>query len=299
MKNKIISILAVTTLIGASVHADIALADGLSAYGYIDQVVVDAENAPRDGNLAEYEIGLSFSPAESQFSAVAELSYDGSGSSRFETVAVNYQHSDALSVHIGRLYTFQGLERPDAPDNNFISYAGFDRVDSDQSLYGADYAHGIAAVYSLGDINLAAWSQTDSNPIKQYAASYSGIENLTVGVAIIDYNDDTESTNFHAVYELGDLTISAENVDTDNTLARTGAIDITSLAVAYNLGDTTVAVRSVDGDYNGADYEKTSIAAFHALSDNVAVGVEYSDEDLEGLSPVSAKGFGVELLYVF
>ena len=298
MKNKIISLFAGVAFIGTIANADIAIGEDLTAFGYIDQVVTDLEGGDnREGSLGEYEIGLRFTPAESQFSAVAELSYDHATSgAEFETVAVSYQHNEALSFHIGRLYTFQGLESDDAPENDFISYAGRD-IDNDGSaddLYGANYAHGIAAVYNVGDINIAAWSQADSNPIKQYAASYSGIDNLTLGVAIIDYNDNTESTNFHAVYELGDFTISAENVDSDNA-AKT--LDVTSVSVAYNLGDTTIAVRSVDGDYNnGNDYEKVSVAAFHALSDNVSVGVEYSDEDDNG---TDSSGYGVELLYVF
>ena len=289
MKNKITCLLAGVALFGASANADIAIADGLSTYGYIDMVAIDAEGAPRDSDLVEYEVGLSYAPAESQWSAVAELSYTDTGDSAFETVAVSYQYSDALSVHLGQLYTFQGLESDDAPDNDFISYSG----SGGEDLYGANYAEGIAVAYSAGGINLAVWSQADSNPIKQYAATYSGIDNLTLGIAVIDYNDSTDSTNIHAVYEIGDFTISAENVDSDNA-AKT--LDVTSVAVAYNLGDTTIAVRSVDGDYAGVDYEKTSIAAFHSLSDNVAVGIEYSDEEL-GVAEL--KGVGVELLYVF
>ena len=291
MKNKIISLLAGVSLFGATAYADIALADGLSAFGYIDLTATDAEGDPRTSDLVEYEIGLSFTPAGSKWSAVAELSYqpDADDLASFETVAVSYQHSDALSVHIGQLYTFQGLESDDAPDNDFITYAGRDGDD----LYGANYAEGIAVVYTAGDFNLAAWSQADANPVKQYAASYSGIDNLTLGVAVIDYNDSTDSTNIHATYEFGDFTISAENVDSDNAAK---ILDVTSVALAYNLGDTTVAVRSVDGDYAGVDYEKTSIAAFHSLSDNVAVGAEYSDEELGG---VDTKGVAVELLYVF
>ena len=66
------------------------------------------------------------------------------------------------------------------------------------------------------------------------------------------------------------------------------------------MGDTTLAVRAVDGEYgpNGEqDYEKVSVSAFKALSDNVAVGLEYSEEEL-GANP-SVDGFAAELLYVF
>ena len=295
MKNKITCLLAGAALFGATANADIAIADGLNAYGYIDMNAVDADNDARDGELAEYELGLSFSPAESQWSAVAELSYTDAGDSKFETVAVNYQHSDALSVHIGNLYTFQGLEGHDAPENDFISYAGRD-IDGDgvnDDLYGADFDEGIAVAYSAGDISLAVYSGIDSDPVKQYAASYSGIENLNLGVAIIDYDDSTDSTNIHATYEMGDFTISAENVDSDNAAK---ILDVTSVAVAYNMGDTTVAVRSAEGDYDGADYDSVSVAAYHAFNDNVSAGIEYRDEDNNG---VDNSSIGVQLLYVF
>ena len=304
MKNKIISLLAGVALFGATANADIAIAEGLTAYGYIDMGATDFESGTagvdgdRSQDFTEYEIGLSFSPAESQWSAVVELSYGkagddsnqpGSGATTsFETAAVTYQHNDALSFSFGNLYTFQGLESDDAPNNDFISYAGRNGDD----LYAANYVEGIAAVYSQGDITLAAWAEGSANSSFQYYASYSGIENLTLAVAIIEYDPVTvgDSTNVMATYEIGDFTISAENVDTDNDL------DVTSVAVAYNLGDTTIAVRSVDGDYGTTNYEKASIAAFHALSDNVAAGIEYSDEEF---GTNESKGVAVELLYVF
>jgi hypothetical protein len=290
MKNKITCLLAGVALFGATANADIVLADGLSAYGYIDMVAFDTEGAARDADLTEYEIGLSFSPAESQWSAVAELSYDD-GVSSFETVAVTYQHSAALSFSFGNIYTYQGLEGHDAPENDFISYAGTGSTD----LYSADFAEGISADYSAGDITLGVWAEATGSADFEYYAAYTGIENLALAVAIADNDDNSETTNIMATYEMGDFTISAENVDTENALG-VSTLDVTSVSVAYSMGDTTLAVRSVDGDYGAASYEKTSVAAFRALSDNVAVGVEYSDEELAG---ADTKGVAVELLYVF
>ena len=297
MKNKITCLLAGAALFGATANADIAIGEGLTAYGYIDQVVTDLEGGDnREGSLGEYEIGLSFTPAESQFSAVAELSYDDATSgAEFETVAVTYQYSDALSFSAGNIYTYMGLESADAPNNSFISFAGSssDTVspNGDGFLYGATWGGGVAADYSAGDITLGVWSQVSNSPDLEYYAAYSGIENLTLSVALAENDGGDDVTNLMAVYELGDFTISAEDVDVDNTL------DVTSVSVAYGMGDTTIAVRSVDGDYTGTDYDKFSIAVFRALSDQVAVGVEYSDEDLDGV--LEAKGIGVELLYVF
>ena len=47
MKNKITSLLAGVALFGATANADIAIADGLSAYGYIDMVAEDLEGGAR------------------------------------------------------------------------------------------------------------------------------------------------------------------------------------------------------------------------------------------------------------
>ena len=289
MKNKITSLLAGVALFGATANADIAIADGLSAYGYIDMTAFDEEGDARTSDLVEYEIGLSFAPAESQWSAVAELSYqpDADDLTSLETVAVSYQYSDALSFTFGQVYTYMGLESADAPNNSFITFAG----PGNSMLYNdTTWAEGICADYSAGDITLGVWGEASANASFEYYAAYSGVENLTLSAAIADNRGPTDVVNIMAVYELGDITISAEDVDVD------GGIDVTSVSVAYALGDTTVAVRLVDGEDGADDYEKTSIAAFHSLNDNVAVGVEYYDEELDG---DDTKGVGVELLYVF
>lgn len=303
MKNKITCLLAGAALFGATANAEIVLADGLSASGYIDINATDLSNEDRSFDSTELEIGLNFTPAESAWSAVAELSYDindaANDAVNTETVAVTYQHSDALSFTFGQVYTYQGLESHDAPDNYFITYAG---VSDD--LYSVDFASGICVDYNISDISLGVWTSATSGADFEYYAAYTGIENLSLAVAIADNENDSETTNFMATYAYGDFTIMAENVDSEGFgLNDDGEdlinLDITAVTVAYSMGDTTLAVRAVDGEYGvdgDTDYEKVSVSAFHALSDNVAVGVEYSDLEIAG---DDADGFGVELLYVF
>ena len=298
MKNKITCLLAGAALFGATANADIAIADGLTAYGYIDMGAADTNrDEGRTQDFTEYEIGLSFTPAESQWSAVVELSYGKdaatAASTDFETATVTYQYSDALSFTAGNILSYQGLESYDAPNNNFITYAGSTLNDANGVMYSAGYAEGVSADYSAGDITLGVWAEASANASFEYYAAYSGIENLTLSAAIADNTTASgvgDTLNIMGVYEMGDFTISAENVDVDDTL------DLTSFAVAYGMGDTTIALRITEGDYDGTDYDKTSIAAFHALSDNVAAGVEYSDQEL---GDDDGKGFAVELLYVF
>ena len=229
MKNKITCLLAGAALFGATANAEIALADGLSASGYIDINAADNNVGDRTFQSTEFEIGLNFAPAESAWSATAELSYainptatnaGTTDETSLETVAVTYQHSDALSVTFGRIYTYQGLESHDAPDNNFISYAGAGGVD----LYSADFADGLSVDYSVGDIALGVWTDVISGSSFEYYAAYTGIENLTLAVAIADNDDanDSETTNFMATYEVGDFTIMAENVDSEGFGAKIG-----------------------------------------------------------------------------
>ena len=295
MKNKITCLLAGAALFGATANAEIALADGLSASGYIDINAADlSDGTNRTFESTEFEIGLNFAPAESAWTATAELSYEtavAGDETSLETVAITYQHTDALSLTFGRVYTYMGLESHDAPDNYFISYAGTASSD----LYSADFADGICVDYNVGDISLGVWSNVVNGSDFEYYAAYNGVENLSLAVAIADNESGSETTNIMATYEYGDFTIMAEDVDSEGFGATD--LDITSVTVAYSMGDTTFAVRSVDGAYGANDYEKVSVSAFQALSDNVAVGVEFSDEELENTG--TAEGFGVELLYVF
>jgi hypothetical protein len=62
------------------------------------------------------------------------------------------------------------------------------------------------------------------------------------------------------------------------------------------MGDRTVAVRLAEGDYGTEEYESTSVSVFQALSDNAAIGFEYSEQERDG---VETDGVAVELLYVF
>ena len=78
MKNKIPCLLAGAALFGATANAEIVLTDDLSLSGYID-IWLDSLDGEGDADLGvqEIELAFSFTPAESPWSAVAELSFDG------------------------------------------------------------------------------------------------------------------------------------------------------------------------------------------------------------------------------
>jgi hypothetical protein len=292
MKNKITCLLAGAALFGATANAEIVLTDDLSAYGYIDMALTDGDGTnDTDTAVAEFELGFAFTPAESAYSAVAELSFDGAGVTDFETVTISYQFSDSLSFTFGNILSYQGFETYDAAGLYQFSYAGAGGA----ALYSAGYAVGASADGSLGDIDYGVWiGDTDSGTNSfEYLLAYNGVENLTVKFI---YADDPgyETVNAWASYDIGDFTIAVESVDTDYEVGID--LDVQFIMVYYAMGDAGLTVRLSDGDYAGVEYEKFTISPSYAFSDNVFGLVEFSTEELGAVEQDTA---AVELIYSF
>ena len=292
MKNKITCLLAGAALFGATANAEIVLTDDLSAYGYIDMALTDGDGTnDTDTAVAEFELGFAFTPAESAYSAVAELSFDGAGVTDFETVTISYQFSDSLSFTFGNILSYQGFETYDATGLYQFSYAGAGGA----ALYSAGYAVGASADGSLGDIDYGVWiGDTDSGTNSfEYLLAYNGVENLTVKFI---YADDPgyETVNVWASYDIGDFTIAVESVDTDYEVGID--LDVQFIMVYYAMGDAGLTVRLSDGDYAGVEYEKFTISPSYAFSDNVFGLVEFSTEELGAVEQDTA---AVELIYSF
>ena len=333
MKNKITCLLAGAAVFGATANAEIVLTDDLSAYGYIDMALTDGEG---DGNtetaVAEFELGFAFTPAESKWSAVAELSFDSDtefddggvtdSSAEFETVTISYQYSDTLSFTFGNIETYQGFETFDATGLYQFSYAG----PESSSLYSAGYAVGASADGSIGDFDYGVWigdSEGDRQATDsfEYYLGYNGIENLSVNIAIAD-DPYYDTDNIWASYDYGDFTFAVEYVatdyvDNDGTLAYNGVtygedffapavfeLDAMVYMVYKSFGNAGLTLRYTDASINlggtDFDYEKTTISPSYAFSDNVFGLVEFSTEelDLPG-GDTEQDTAAVELIYSF
>jgi len=304
MKNKITCLLAGAALFGATANAEIVLGDSLSAYGYIDMALDDGDaSGDTTTSVAEFELGLSFAPAESAWSAVAELSFDSDttgplesddedSSAEFETVTITYAASDALSFTAGNILSYQGFETFDATGLYQYSYAGY----ANTPLYSAGYAVGACADYSTGDFDLGVWigDTTTSELSYEYLVAYNGIENLTVKLILAD--DPTyETTNIWASYDYGDFTFAAEHVYTEDG-SGVEQVDVEMFMVYYAMGDAGITFRVTDGEWGGKDYDKFTVSPSYAFSDNVFGLVEFSTEDLAGTESDTA---AVELIYSF
>jgi hypothetical protein len=303
MKNKITCLLAGAALFGATANAEIAIGDSLSAYGYIDMALFDGDaSGDTTTSVAEFELGFSFAPAESAWSAVAELSFDSDESdSEWETVTITYAATDALSFTAGNILSYQGFETYDATGLYQYSYASSSSLGNGlgtgPAMYSAAYAVGACADYSSGDFDFGFWvGDSDVSEMSyEYLVAYNGIENLTVKFI---YADDPyyTTTNVWASYDLGDFTFAVETVVTDDEVLDAEVLDLNTFMVYYAMGDAGITFRVTDGEYGAQDFDKFTISPSYAFSDNVFGLVEFSTEELGGNELDTA---AVELIYSF
>jgi len=293
MKNKITCLLASAALFGATANAEIVLADGLSAYGYIDMALEDSAGDNTETSVAEFELGFAFTPAESQWSAAAELSF-GENDVEWETVTITYALSDELKFTAGNILSYQGFESFDATDMYQYTYAGA----GNERLYSAGYAVGACVDYTTDAFALGAWigDTAGSDNSFEFLAAFTGVENLTVTAV---YADDPgyETVNVWAEYVLGDLTFAVEHVETDEVDGSgVNEVDVQTALVYYSFGSAGITLRYADGEWGGQDYEKYTISPSYSFSDNVLALVEFSTEELNDVEQDTA---AVELIYSF
>jgi hypothetical protein len=312
IKKELLASLTGAALFGTVANAEIPLTDDLSAYGYIDAYYEDTDTGDNlEGGLAEFELGFSFAPAESKWSAVAELSFrDGRTTSvtdddgedvnntnvpddlDFETVTITYAASDALSFTIGNILSYQGFETYDATGLFQYSYQGY----GNSPVYSAAYAYGACADYVTDDYALGFWiGEADDSASVEFLAAYTGIEDLTVKFI---YADDPgyESMNIWASYNLGDFTFAAEY--TSNEFEGVADEDSVYMALAYySFGNAGLTLRYSAGDIeNDIEYEKFTVSPSYAFSDNVFGLIELSYEEVEDQD---ATTLAAELIYSF
>jgi hypothetical protein len=317
MKKELLASLTGVALFGSVANAEIPLTDSLSAYGYIDAYYEDTDTGDNlEGGLAEFELGFSFTPAESKWSAVAELSFrdgrtteveDSNGDTLevpddldFETVTITYAASDELSFTIGNILSYQGFETYDATGLFQYSYQGA----GNSVVYSAAYAYGASADYATDDYALGLWvGEADDSLSYEFLAAYTGIEDLTVKFI---YAEDPgyETINIWASYDIAAFTFAVEYTsnDWDGTFtAGDERAEDTYMALAYySFGNAGLTLRYSGGDVeNNIEYEKFTVSPSYAFSDNVFGLLELSYEEVEGVTDEDFTSLAAELIYSF
>ena len=303
LKKEMIGIVAGAAMFASSAHAEIPLTDDLSAYGYIDLAYTDLDDGENlEGGAAEFELGFAFTPEDSKWSAVAELSFLGTGDfgggedvdTQWETLTITYAYSDELSFTLGNILSYQGFETYDATGLFQYSAQGWDGA-GHAYVYSAAYAYGASADYVADDYAFGLWiGEVDDELSYEFLAAFTGIDGLT---AKFIYADDPgyETFNFWASYEIDAFTFAVEYTGTD--YADDTELDAYMALVYYSFGDAGITLRYSDVEVDGFEYTKFTISPSYSFSDNVFGLLEASFIDEEGGENVTA--LAAELIYSF
>ena len=302
MKKELLTLVAGSAMFASFANAEIVLTDDLSAYGYIDMAFTDSDGSVNtESGVAEFELGFAFTPAESAWSAVAELSFRNGQNSYndgqptdvdFETVTITYAYSDELSFTAGNMLTYQGFETYDATGLYQFSYQGIDGL-----VYSAAYAPGASVDYVTDAYAFGAWvgDTADADQSYEFLAAYTGVEGLTA--KFIYANDPGyETFNFWAAYDVDAFTFVVEYTNDDQEMTETGDSEVFMALVYYAMGDAGLTVRYSGGEDTGVDFDKYTISPSYAFSDNVFGLLEASYLDLDNDSDTQ---LAAELIFSF
>ncbi|MDP4610141.1 MAG: hypothetical protein NWT02_03025 [Opitutales bacterium] len=303
LQKEILSLIAGSAMFGSIAQAEIILTDDLSAYGYIDLAYTDLDDGDNlEGGAAEFELGFSFAPEDSAWSAVAELSFLGTGSfsggedveTQWETLTITYAATDELSFTVGNILSYQGFETYDATGLFQYSAQGWTGT-SHAYVYSAAYAYGASADYVTDAYALGLWiGEVDDELSYEFLAAFTGIEGLT---AKFIYADDPgyETFNFWASYDIDAFTFAVEYTGTDYTGG--SELDAYMALVYYSFGDAGITARYSDVDEGMFEYSKITLSPSYSFSDNVFGLLEVSWIDEDGGDNVTT--FAAELIYSF
>jgi len=290
---KTLAVLAGLTFAGSLAQAQIAIGETLTVSGFADASYVNHDNGTEtsDFNIDEVEIDLAFSLE----AVTAEIHLQTTGSSLDLEQAFASTNINGITFSAGRMLNLLGLESDEPTDLVTDSWAYSDKFNPTRR-----YNDGLRGAFSQGDLSIAA-SVTDSyaagigsagtndfnNLAFDVAATYGGIENLSVSLGYATDNGDTAGddltlVNINATYSLGQISIAGEYSDWEH-----GSVEADSylLSGTYAVNDDLyLAARysEVDSEDNAQDEDKFTVAAGYDLTDNLQTRVEYSTGENDG-----------------
>ena len=299
MKNKITCLLAGAALFGATANAEIVLTDDLSAYGYIDMALTDGEG---DGNtetaVAEFELGLSFTPAESKWSAVVELSFDSDTSSATAT-----ETTTAFDISNPALNNANSAEDFQAAVNDSFSSTSTSSTSTDDSsaefeTVTISYQYSDTLSFTFGNIETYQGFETfDATGLYQFSyAGVGGTSLYSAGYAVgasadgsigdIDFgvwvgddaagNSGTNSFEYYLGYN------GVENLSLNFVYADDPGYETVNAWASYDYGDFTFAVESVETEVNGVEVLDVQYAMVYYSFGNAGITLRYADGDYGG-----------------
>jgi predicted porin len=324
MKNKLLAVLATFGMVATA--SAVKINNNISINGFIDG---SYHNVDLDGvetsDLELDEVELNFLVNAGNVSG--ELHIDNNGDDNelnIEQVHFTYSFGNGADLTVGRFGSALGFEREDpaglytfsrAYDANF-NFGDIDTVGAQEGLrvgYSAgDFAASLSLYNQVGD-DLKQGNPSLSDDLDyEVAISYTGIDNLTVGLGIQNTREgevaapavqpgDEEAYVINAGYTLNKLLLAGEYANTEVD----GADDLSAYMILadYDVNDKLgFAVRysnweSVDADSgNIVETDKLTFAPNYAITDSLGAIIEFSAEET---GDVETDSFAVELTYTF
>lgn len=296
MKNKIMATLVAFGLVGSA--SAIEINENLSINGFIDGSISKTDNGTAiaggdtaDWGLDEIEVNFLFNVGSVSGTVNLDSQAIGSGNDDIELEQAHFTYTleNGVSLTFGRYGSALGLEREDPAGLYTFSraYAGaFNFGDVDNNAvegltlsYAADaWSLGVSIENPAGSIR-SGGSKDDLN--YEVALSYTGIENLTVGIGHFKDNqavaaNEVDATNINATYQVGKALLGAEWSQLDQA---SGDLDAHMFLVDYDVSDKLgVAVRySSYEESANVDVDKITIAPNYAITESLGAILEYSD----------------------
>jgi len=321
MKNKILAMLVAFGMVG-SVSA-IEINENLSINGFIDGSITktDKETGGDESNWGLDEVEVNFLFNVGSVSGTVALDSQDIGNSTEDDLEVEQAHftytlENGLSVTMGRYGSALGFEREDPSglysySRAYADASGFNLGHID--LGGANVAEGLSIGYAAEAWSIGVSIDNPAGTVRtagagtkddlnfEVALSYTGIENLSVGLGHRKDNQataaaETDVTNVHAAYVAGKALIAAEYTELSGTTDRTAHMILVDYDVSDKLG---VAVRySTYEESATVDVDKITIAPNYAITESLGAILEYSDISSDAANSDSDL-IALELTYTF
>lgn len=296
MKNKIMAMLVAFGLVG-SVSA-IEVNENLSINGFIDGSISKTDQTAGDEanwGLDEIEVDFLFNVG-SVSGAVHVDTNDaaGTGDLDIEQAHFTYTLDNGVSLTFGRYGSALGLEREDPAGLSTYSRAYGDNAFNLGDIDGQGGVEGLTIAYAAEAWSLAVSIENPDGTIRdggvkndldfEVALSYTGIENLNVGVGYFAQNESNSSNevdifNLHATYQVGKASVGAEYTELQGS-GSTADRDAYTVIVDYDVSDKLgVAVRysTYETTTAGVEVDQITIAPNYAITDSLGAILEYSD----------------------
>jgi len=334
MKNKIMAMLVAFGMVG-SVSA-VEINENLSINGFIDGSITKVDNQVASGaastdeadwGLDEVEVNFLFNVGSVSGMVALDSQEIGTGNDDIEIEQAHFTYTldNGVSLTFGRYGSALGLEREDPAGLYTYSRAygrtAYNLGDIDSSAseglnisYAADaWSLGVSIDNPAGNIRNGATS-TKNDLDFEVALSYTGIENLNVGIGYRKNNESNSSLevdvfNAHATYQVGKALLGVEYTELQHssTVVSTGDArgdrDALTLLVDYDVSDKLgVAVRYSTyeslGATAGVDVDQITIAPNYAITESLGAILEYSDVSSDATNSDSDT-IALELTYTF